>query len=99
MPDDPMDDDDFEESPQPVLITGTVVLPVVLEFRHLPYFPAHVTFMDHAKSDQCPKCHDAVFHPADDVDDEEELFCPAGLDLKRAAIQAVVDQHEQALQN
>lgn len=87
--------------PREAIVTVGILLPVIWDFEYLPYFPAHMAFMDHAEPDHCAQCHAGAFHQetVPSEAEEQDLFCDEGQDLREAVRLAIKDQFSQALRN
>lgn len=80
-------------------ITMVLVFPGIDSLDPLPYFPAHVAFLRHTEN--CERCHLAAFHRSEFPEDAEDddLYCPEGLELRMDVKGKIVEQHQFAAQN
>lgn len=103
--------EEFPDDGPQGMVTMAVALPVSFDLYFLPYFPAHVAFLEHASGapatddtpavEGCERCHFGAFHPENFPEDaeEEDLFCETGLELRAAARDAILHQHAASMQN
>lgn len=91
--------EEFPDDAPEGMVTMAIALPVSFDLYFLPYFPAHVAFMDHAQ--ECEHCHQGAFHPEQwpEDADEEDRFCEKGVALRTEARSAILAQHAASLQN